>query len=209
MTPDEEERWEGVASFAQALANAGRWQEAEALTLLVPESTELTGYLFEKTVALASVGKAALRVGVIGRAEKALAEAERLAHVLGKSKDPYSLARGGDWKESYALYDIAEAWDEGGREAEAARLRDAVLEAAGRGFDTDKLIARLARDFKRLGLEDRVAAAVQLLPGGYPWQQAPTNSLLDDDAEWIRFREGLKRRRSERAGEQGDEADKA
>jgi predicted RNA polymerase sigma factor len=171
MTPDDEERWESIGVEAQRLARAGRLAEAEALALSIPDAEELTGYLHEKVAALTELGRALFAAGRPDRGTEVLKQAESLAH---------RLAKGGAWHEAYALFDIACVWRDFGNTSETLRLWDASVEAAVRGFDAARLLARLAREFRDLGLHEKAAAVVALLPPGYPWQVPPKNTALGE-----------------------------
>ena len=171
MSPDEETRLEDLGCEAQRLAKSGDWQGALDLARAIPDAGELTGYLHEKAVALTEIGRSMLIAGQRDLGSATLAEAERLAHVF---------ARGGTWEEAYQLYDIGSAWHAAEDDAEALRLWDAAAEAGRRGLDTYRLLARLAREFRDLGLHDRVNAIVAHLPAGYPWQQGPRNPYAEE-----------------------------
>jgi tetratricopeptide (TPR) repeat protein len=171
MNPDDETRLEDIGCEAQRLAKAGEWQQANELVLSIPDADELTGYLHEKAIALTDIGRAMLKTGQRELASSTLADAERVAHVL---------ARGGTWEEAYQLYDIGCVWQEAGEGSEALRLWDSALDAAGRGLETYRLLATLARQFRDLGLHERVRKAVAHLPPEYPWEQLPRSPSLGE-----------------------------
>ena len=171
MNPEEETRLEDIGCEAQRLAKSGRWQEANELVHSIPDADELTGYLHEKAIALTEIGRAMLKARQQDLAASTLAEAERLAHVL---------ARGGAWEEAYQLYDIGCVWQEANQGAQALRLWDSAVEAARTGLETQRLLAALARQFRDLGLHERVSSIVAQLPAGYPWEQVPRSPIIDE-----------------------------
>ena len=104
--------------------------------------------------ALITLGAALLKAGDRQKGADTLAEAESLVPRL----------RGGrNWEDAHALFDIGQAWRDGGDDAEALRLWDASVEVV-EGTDTARLLTALLRESRTKGLWQRAHRVLGLLP---------------------------------------------
>jgi hypothetical protein len=154
MNSEEDRRWTAVAAEAKELVQTGRCDEAEALARSIPATEGANGFLHTQVVAFIALGAALLQAGQREKGGGILAEAETLAH---------RLRRGGNWEEASALFEIGQAWREGGDDAQALRLWDASV-AVVEGKDTARLLTVLYRESRAKGLWDRGHRVLGLLP---------------------------------------------
>jgi hypothetical protein len=155
-TPGDDVASPPAPSDMERLAAAGQWAEAEAAARAIPPGDGGSGD-HELVRALISLGAALLKAGQRQKGADLLAEAESLVPRL----------RGGrDWEDAYALFDIGQAWRDGGNAAEALRLWDASIEVV-EGTDTARLLTALFRESRSKGLWERAHRVLGLLPRRY------------------------------------------
>ena len=154
-TPSDDEVG-GSASSMDRLLETGQWAEAEAAARAIPVA-DGTSSDDTQVRALIALGAALLKAGEREKGAAILAEAEALVPRL----------RGGrNWEDAYALFDIGQAWRDGGNAAEAMRLWDASVQVV-EGTDTARLLTALFRDSRAKGLWQRAHRVLGLLPRRY------------------------------------------
>jgi tetratricopeptide (TPR) repeat protein len=158
MNPEDDRRGTAAVAEVERLIGAGRCDEAEALARSAVANSPAAACLHTQARALAALGTSLLKAGERERATAVLSEAETLARRLGQSAN---------WEEASALFEIGQAWRDGGDAAEALRLWDASV-AVVDGKDTARLLATLYRESRDMGLWDRGHRVLGLLPRRRP-----------------------------------------
>jgi tetratricopeptide (TPR) repeat protein len=142
---EQEERWETLGIDAQELAGAGRIQEARALVDEIPAPARLSGWGFEKVVALLVIASKQIE-------ERSTDDARRTLDLARAASE--GLHENAVWQEAYLLECVASLLLRTGARDEAIAVWSQAAPLAQTRQDDDEclqILRRLARHLVRAG----------------------------------------------------------